>query len=145
MSPVSYRQYESVQTFEQHPALPAQETLLRQPPRHHSPVWILLLLTMLPMAVMLYGLLISPTNDYEQTVTLHMENARLKQIFKLIEQQTSYHFCYTEEQMSISRPVTMDVSEEKISRVLQSCFRGQPFTYVLVDTVVVVQTVRKKQ
>lgn len=144
MTPTAYRQYGSVQAFDQGPALFPRETIFRKPPRNYTPVWILLLLAMLPVIVMLYGLFTAPANDHEQTVTLHVENTRLKQIFKLIELQTSYHFCYTEEQMAIARPVTVDVSDEKLSKVLQSCFRGQPFTYVMVDTVVVVQTVRKK-
>lgn len=64
-----------------------------------------------------------------QLITFSVKNERLEKVFLLIEQQSDHHFIYTTEQVEKAKPVTLSVSNEQLSSVLEKCFSGQPLTY----------------
>lgn len=64
-----------------------------------------------------------------QLITFSVKNERLEKVFLLIEQQSDYHFIYTTEQVEKAKPVTLSVSNEQLSAVLNKCFAGQPLLY----------------
>lgn len=70
-------------------------------------------------------------NSLAQKVTLKTRNSSLKEIFKELNKQTGYYFIYDEEILKLSTPVSVDVSNESLDRVLTRIFHKQPLSYSL--------------
>lgn len=64
-----------------------------------------------------------------QRISFSVTNQPLEKVFLLIEQQSGYHFIYTSEQLTKAKPVTLAVSNELLTTVLDKCFAGQPLQY----------------
>jgi TonB-linked SusC/RagA family outer membrane protein len=77
---------------------------------------------------------------YSQTVTLSEKNSSIKKVFREIEQQTGYTFFYTEDLFRKSKKVTLDLHHVPIEEALRECFEKQPFTYKIINTVIIVNT-----
>lgn len=74
-----------------------------------------------------------------QTVTLSLKNASLQKTFKEIEKQTGYSFLYSREDIEKTRNVNLEVRNVNVEAVLNICFEEQPFTYTIVDNVVIIK------
>ncbi|MFT3823273.1 MAG: SusC/RagA family TonB-linked outer membrane protein [Chitinophagaceae bacterium] len=73
----------------------------------------------------------SQASGFAQSISIKVTNDPLKKIFSIIEQQTSYRFIYTEEQLESTKPITLDVEKMSVNNVLNLCFRDQPVKYIL--------------
>ncbi|HEV7620851.1 MAG TPA: carboxypeptidase-like regulatory domain-containing protein, partial [Flavisolibacter sp.] len=64
----------------------------------------------------------SPANSINTDVyvKINNSNARLKQLFELIEKQTSFVFTYDENDINLSREVKLPVGEQRLKDVLHS-------------------------
>lgn len=74
-----------------------------------------------------------------QSVTLHEKNASLTAVFKVIEKQSGYVFFFNYQWLSEARPVSLDLDQAPLEKVLEECFRDQPFTYTIVNKAIVVK------
>lgn len=92
---------------------------------------ILLLLTVTFLQVSAIG--------YSQEVTLRKKNASLEKIFEDIYKQTGYQFVYTYDLLHNANKISIDAKNEPLKKVLETCFKDQPFTYVLMGKAVVVK------
>lgn len=77
-----------------------------------------------------------------QEVSLSLDNASLKEVFKEIRKQAGYDFIYTTKLINQSRPVTLHVSKLPVSEVLKLSLTNQPFTYVVDNKTIIL---RKKE
>lgn len=77
-------------------------------------------------------------------ITLHFENAPLQKIFSAIEAQAKIRFVYTNEQLSDAKQVSISVTNEPLSTVLEKCFQDQPITYLLEDHYVIIRRLGSK-
>lgn len=68
---------------------------------------------------------------YSQNITLFLKNASLEQLFKEVKKQTGYSFIYTRELISDAKNINLDARDAPLAEVLENCFKGQPFTYVI--------------
>jgi TonB-linked SusC/RagA family outer membrane protein len=73
-----------------------------------------------------------------QSLTISKQNASLQELFKEIEKQTGYQFFYKKKVLDDTRPVTINVRDESLEKVLHACFKDQPVTYNIVDKIIVV-------
>ncbi len=89
-------------------------------------------------------LLIASVVSKAQTITLNVENESIEKVFRLIEKQTTYHFFYATEAISVSKPVSFKLTNEPLVNVLRACFRDQPLTYVFNEDRIVVRVVPPK-
>ena len=64
-------------------------------------------------------------------ITLSLSNVPIEQAFKRIKKQSGYEFVYTREQLNKSVPVSLNFESATLDRVLDACFREQPFTYTI--------------
>jgi len=64
-------------------------------------------------------------------ISLTVTNAPLEQVFKEIKKQSGYEFVYTREQLKKSVSVSLAFEGATLSRVLEACFKEQPFSYVM--------------
>jgi TonB-linked SusC/RagA family outer membrane protein len=80
-----------------------------------------------------------------QTITLSCEKVSLKKIFKEINQQTGYEFLYNSQMIEKAAPVSVTLDKATISDALESCFKGQPFSYAIEGKTIVVTPKTKVQ
>lgn len=81
-------------------------------------IWVALIFTSL-MAVPLQSHAAT-----EQMVTVNLENVPLKQLFKSIESQTTYHFSYLEDAVAGQSDITVKASRTPVSKVLIEALKG---------------------
>lgn len=74
-----------------------------------------------------------------QTVTIAVKDASLEKVFKEIEQQTGYSFLYSKEDIQNIKSITLEVKNATLDEALGVCFRGLPFSYTIVDKVIIVK------
>lgn len=77
--------------------------------------------------------------SYSQRVTLAMTDAPLEKVFVAIKAQTGYTFFYTEDELRHFSPISIAVSGVALEEALSRCFEHQPYSYTIVDKMVVVR------
>lgn len=98
------------------------------------------LVTKFTLLLLLIACLQGFARGYSQQVTLNVRNATLDQVFKSIRKQTNYLFVYDLQILREAKRVDLNVKNAGIIRVLDSCFKDQPFTYTIFDNTIVVKT-----
>jgi iron complex outermembrane recepter protein len=73
-----------------------------------------------------------------QNVSLSGQHLSLKKIFSEIKQQTGYAFFYNYSLLREAHPVSLDVKDAPLVRVLDLCFQGQPLDYSIENRTIVI-------
>ena len=73
-----------------------------------------------------------------QTITWSGKNASVKKVFSVIKNQTGYVFFYNYSVLKDSKPVSIDVKDAPLERVLQLISDNQPFSFSIVGKTIVV-------
>jgi TonB-linked SusC/RagA family outer membrane protein len=102
----------------------------------------LLLITALTAFLFFNQLLHAGAYLYSQTVTLSVHDMPLEKVCREIEKQTGYYFVYAKDQDEKKHLISLQVKNELISTVLQKVFSGLPYSYSVIDKVVVINTVK---
>jgi TonB-linked SusC/RagA family outer membrane protein len=68
-----------------------------------------------------------------QTVSIHMKNASLKQVFKAIESQTTYRFSYRSGLIDNRSDITLNRSKASVPSVLNEALKGRSLKYSIVS------------
>lgn len=89
--------------------------------------------------ILLTACLAASAHGYSQRVTLSERNSTLEQVFKKIKIQTGYRFLYRSDWMVNAKPVDIVINDGPLQEALDLCFKDQPFTYAIVDQVVIVK------
>lgn len=74
-----------------------------------------------------------------QKITLSEHHSSLEKVFKEIKKQTGYLFVYRDEWLRATERVDIDVKEGTLEEVLDLCFEKQPFTYLVIDKMIVLK------
>jgi TonB-linked SusC/RagA family outer membrane protein len=79
-------------------------------------------------------------NSYSQNnnFRVEMSNARIRDVFKSIESQSSYRFFYNDELTDINRLVSLSVNTTKVEDILNLLFLNTDVTYTLLENNLVV-------
>lgn len=75
----------------------------------------------------------------QTTVTLSFTKTPLETVLKEIRKQTGYVYALQSHWRSVANPVTIHVFQVPVADALRLCFKGQPFTYSIVNGVIVVK------
>ena len=75
------------------------------------------------------------------TVSIRVKETALHEIFQLIEAQCGYTFVYNNEQLNGLKPVSIEMTDAKISKVLDECLKGTDLRYELLDQIIVINRV----
>ena len=75
-----------------------------------------------------------------QEITLSEQHSSLSKVFKKITDQTGFLFVYRDEWLKQTKDVDISVRNASLQQVLDICFSNQPFTYVIIDKMVVLKT-----
>ena len=74
-----------------------------------------------------------------QKISISERNASLEKILNQIERQTDYTFVYTNDFLQQAKPATVHISNATIDQTLEACFKGQPFTYTIINKLVIIK------
>ncbi|GAB3023709.1 SusC/RagA family TonB-linked outer membrane protein [Niabella terrae] len=74
-----------------------------------------------------------------QTVSLSVRNSNLKEVFRLLREQTGYGFLYREADLKRTRPVTLHVRNAPLTKVLDQCLADQLLTYHIDKNLVIIK------
>lgn len=75
---------------------------------------------------------------YSQKVSLSLTDVPLKTVFLEINAQTGYNFLYSDEMLSASKNVTLNVKNAPLEDVLTICFKDQPFSFTIQNNSIVI-------
>lgn len=90
-----------------------------------------LLLTMkLTFVICLLFFMQASATSLAQKITLHVKNLSFDRLLDEITRQSGYHFLYEDQLLSQAKPVTINVRDAALGKVLNDCFADQPFSYV---------------
>ncbi|MBO9573308.1 MAG: carboxypeptidase-like regulatory domain-containing protein, partial [Chitinophagaceae bacterium] len=65
-----------------------------------------------------------------QRVTLSLKDADLGKIFTEVIRQTGVSIVYNEDIIKQAKPVTIEVADESVEKVLELCLKNQPFRFI---------------
>ena len=102
-----------------------------------------LLIMRLTAFLLLIGCLHAGAKGVAQTVTLSVSNMPLDKVCKEIERQTGYYFVYAKDMKEKSHLISLVIKNASIEETLARIFAGLPFSWEVIDKVVVVNTVKK--
>lgn len=77
---------------------------------------------------------------YAQQISITVKEASLQQVFKKIRKQSGYNILYDSDMLSNARPVTFSLNKASLDDVLKACFTGQPLSYVINQSTVIVRS-----
>jgi TonB-linked SusC/RagA family outer membrane protein len=85
-------------------------------------------------------------NTYSQNAkfTLSLHNVTVRTVFKAIEEQSEFIFFYQDQELDLSRTVSIDIKDKAIEDILQKLFDGTGNVYVIRDRQIVIGKTQKK-
>ncbi|WP_162842678.1 SusC/RagA family TonB-linked outer membrane protein [Mucilaginibacter pineti] len=81
---------------------------------------------------------------FAQKVSLNLKNATLSELISDIKTQTSYDFLYNNLTIRDYKPITIDVKDLDLLKVLDLCFKGQPYEYTIKNNLILITPKRLK-
>ncbi|HEY6083409.1 MAG TPA: SusC/RagA family TonB-linked outer membrane protein, partial [Chitinophagaceae bacterium] len=81
-------------------------------------------------------------NGYSQEVrlTVSLKHASLEKIFSIIRRQSDYTVLYNDERILKAPPINVSVKDVTVPQLLDSCFASIPFSYHIVDKIIVISS-----
>lgn len=80
---------------------------------------------------------------WAQYVSINLKNSPVEKVFLEIRRQTGYQFMYNMQMLHNARRVTINVKNVPLEQALKISLTGQPFTYTIVDSTVVIKPERE--
>ncbi|WP_246254567.1 TonB-dependent receptor [Pedobacter foliorum] len=78
-------------------------------------------------------------SGYAQRITLSEKNVSVETILKKIKKQSGYHLWYEDNLLDKTRNIDINVANVSLEQALESCLKGFPLTYAIVDKTVVIK------
>src|SRR5690554_3215009 len=108
--------------------------------------------TMRIMRLSLFFIVIGTTmaisaNSYSQStkLTLNLNDVTLKEVIKVIEDQSEFIFFYQDQQVDLNRQASLHVKEKTIEDVLNILFKGTKNVFTINDRQIVIGSVVKPE
>ncbi|MEO9004666.1 MAG: TonB-dependent receptor plug domain-containing protein, partial [Ginsengibacter sp.] len=98
--------------------------------------WLIMKMTIVLLTIACLQL---SAKGYTQSVTLTVKNATLEKVFQELKKQTGYDFWYESKLLQNAKKVTLEIKNSSLEYALDQCFRDQPFTYSIVEKIIVVK------
>ena len=81
-----------------------------------------------------------PLMAQENTVTIDVRNASLRQVFDVIEKQTTYRFAYQDVVIDNRKDISLSKKNASVPAVLDIALKGRDMTYTIVSSKSIVIT-----
>ena len=72
-------------------------------------------------------------------ISVKVENQRLEKVLSFIEKTSDYNFVYKVNEIDLLRPVSLNVTKEKIENVLQLIFKNDSISYQIFDNQIILK------
>lgn len=82
---------------------------------------------------------VSAMDSKAQQITLRVNNKSLIAVFKEIRNQSGHDFFYNLQVMKTAKPVSINVRNQPLEKVLAELLKNQPFVYTIDDGIVVIK------
>jgi len=102
-------------------------------------VYKFLLVMKIACFILLTSFLSVSASVYSQKISLHVNQATLKDVLKSLKQQTGYNFLYSTDILKESKPVSINVMNVELTEVLNRCFEDQALDFTIRDKTVVIK------
>lgn len=107
-----------------------------------SPLKKLLLMAKLTTLLILISFMQISAEVYAQAgkLDLKVKNVSILQVFEEIEDNSVYRFFYDNDQVDLTKKVSLDIKQDELANVLEKLFKGTDLTYQVKDRLVLVQS-----
>jgi len=96
------------------------------------------------IAILTFACILQVSADtFAQKVSLNVKNVSLKEVFKLLTDQSDYDFVFSTTMLSDNNNITISTKNEPILSVLSKVLEGQNLSYVVKDKAIIV--IKKEQ
>lgn len=79
---------------------------------------------------------------FAQKISLSKSNAALKTVFREIKSQSGYNFLYTDNLLKNANPVTINVENTGLEKVLADIFKDQPLSYEIESKTIIIKPLK---
>lgn len=93
----------------------------------------LLLIMKITTLLLIIGTFSVSANTYSQSFTIHVNNVSLKEVVDLIKQQSEYSFVYEDSLIELYSKVSVSVTDENVSKILDKILNGKNIGYRIKD------------
>ena len=97
-------------------------------------------LTVFLLLVSVAGVLANKSYSQTKTLNLNLRDATVKEVLKSIEEQSGFHFLYSENLINVERKVNVTIENKKIEQILNLIFEGTDVDYSIRDRFIVLTT-----
>ncbi|MFR7810602.1 MAG: STN domain-containing protein [Butyricimonas faecihominis] len=81
----------------------------------------------------------------EAKFSVAVENSNIREIIRIIKQQSDYTFVYNVEELDHIGSITMNVKDSDVRTILDACLKNSGYTYSILDKVIVIRKVAIQQ
>lgn len=75
---------------------------------------------------------------YSQSITYTCQNESLENVFKVIRQQTGYLVFYDQNELDVTKRVTLNATNMPLESVIRQVLKGQPLSYSFEDKTIII-------
>lgn len=95
--------------------------------------------------ILLFGFFCATTNIYAQDtqITLSARNTPVREVLKMIEAKSDYHFAYNNKLIDVTRKVDVIATNEKISDILKKIFVNTDITFKVLDHQIILASAKE--
>jgi len=99
----------------------------------------ILLAMKLTIVLLIIGCLQVSAEGYAQKITISKKNCTFSSLFETIKKQSGYSFFYNNKSVKEAGKVSVNLKDASMEEALTAILKGQPFTYVIMDKMVVIK------
>lgn len=81
----------------------------------------------------------------EAKFSVVVENSNIREIIRIIKQQSDYTFVYNVEELDHIGSITMNVKDSDVRTILDACLKNSGYTYSILDKVIVIRKAESQQ
>ena len=81
----------------------------------------------------------------EAKFSVAVENSNIREIIRIIKQQSDYTFVYNVEELDHIGSITMNVKDSDVRTILDACLKNSGYTYSILDKVIVIRKAEPQQ
>ncbi|ATP55068.1 hypothetical protein CPT03_00590 [Pedobacter ginsengisoli] len=81
--------------------------------------------------------------SFAQKISISVQNAQITDVISELKKQTDFDFLYNNATLKNAKPVTLDIKNLDLKKVLELCFERQPFDYKIRNKTVLITAKRR--
>lgn len=81
--------------------------------------------------------------SFAQKISISVQNAQITDVISELKKQTDFDFLYNNATLKNAKPVTLDIKNLDLKKVLDLCFEKQPFDYKIRNKTVLITAKRR--